>query len=124
MNELYRLVCRASDACRAEIRDGVPAVVPHEAAQRVISDAGLEHGRVHLSGYGLAPGSPPGWAEPVHLFGGSTYTLRTGMVLTIEPPVFLGEERLGARIIDNVLVTSEGTELLTRFPRDLIVIDR
>jgi len=123
MHELYDLVCLASDACRAEIRAGVPAVIPHEAAKRVIADAGLDSARVHLSGYGLAPGSPPGWAEPVHLFGGSTYTLQAGMVLTIEPPVFLGEERLGARIIDNVLVTQNGTELLSRFRRNLIVID-
>lgn len=124
MKELYDLVCQASDVCRNTIRDGVPAVVPHEAAKKIISDAGLDRGRVHLSGYGLAPGSPPGWAEPIHLFGGSTYTLRAGMVVTIEPPVFLGDERLGARIIDNVLITNEGTELLSRFPRDLIVADR
>lgn len=123
MRELMDLVGRASDACLAEIRAGVAAVVPHEAAKRVIADAGLNHGRVHLSGYGLAPGSPPGWAEPIHLFGGSSYTLQAGMVLTVEPPVFLGEERLGARIIDNVLVTPDGAEVLSRFPRGLMVIE-
>ncbi len=124
MRELYELVCRASDACMAEIRAGVPAIVPHEAAKRVISDAGLDSARVHLSGYGLTPGSPPTWAEPIHLFGGSTYTLQAGMVVTVEPPVFLGDERqrLGARIIDNVLVTQDGCELLSRFSRDLIVV--
>ena len=123
MCELMNLVSRASAACLAEIRAGVPAVVPHEAAKRVIADAGLNHGRVHLSGYGLAPGSPPGWAEPIHLFGGSSYTLQAGMVLTVEPPVFLGEERLGARLIDNVLVTPDGAEVLSRFPRELMVIE-
>ncbi len=122
MHELHDLVRRASDACIAKIRAGVPAVVPHEAAKRVIVDAGLNHARVHLSGYGLAPGSPPTWAEPIHLFGGSTYTLQAGMVVTVEPPVFIAEERLGARIIDNVLVTNDGCELLSRFSRDLIVI--
>lgn len=121
MRELYDLVLCASDACIAEIRAGVPAVVPHEAAKRVIADAGLDHARVHLTGYGLAPGSPPTWAEPVHLFGGSTYTLQAGMVVTVEPPVFVGEERLGARIIDNVLVTPDGCERLSRFSRDIIV---
>jgi Xaa-Pro dipeptidase len=123
MLELHDLVCRASDACLAEIQDGVSATVPHEAAKRVIAEAGLNHGRVHLSGYGLAPGSPPGWAEPIHLFGGSTYALQAGMILTVEPPVFLGDERLGARIIDNVLVTKTGAEILSRFSRDLIVIE-
>lgn len=123
MRELYDIVRMACDACIAEIRAGVPAVRPHEAAKKVIADAGLDHGRVHLSGYGLAPGFPPSWAEPLHLFGGSTYTLQAGMVVTIEPPVFLGEEKLGARIIDNVLVTESGAELLSQFSRDLIVID-
>ena len=107
----------------AEIRAGVPAVQPHEAAKRVIAEAGLEHGRVHTSGYGLAPGFPPTWGEPLHMLGGSTYTLQAGMVVTIEPPVFLGEERLGARLIDNVLVTETGAELLSQFSRDLIVVD-
>lgn len=122
MRELYDLVRRAADACIAQIRDGVPAVVPHEAAKRVIADAGLDRCRVHTSGYGLAPGFPPTWGEPMHMFGGSRYTLQAGMVVTVEPPVFIGEERLGARIIDNVLVTQNGAELLSRFSRDLIVI--
>ncbi len=121
MRELYDIVRRASDACIAEIRAGVPAIVPHEAAKRVIAEAGLEHGRVHTTGYGLAPGFPPTWGEPIHMIGGSTYTLEAGMVITVEPPVFLHEERLGARIIDNVLVTHDGCELLTRATRDLII---
>jgi Xaa-Pro dipeptidase len=123
MLELYEIVTQASEACLAEIRPGVPAIVPHEAARKVIVDAGLEHGRVHTTGYGLAPGFPPTWGEPIHMFGDSTYTIEAGMVLTIEPPVYLGEERLGARIIDNVLVTENGAELLSRFSRDLIVVD-
>lgn len=121
MRELYDLVRQASDACIAEIRAGVPAVVPHEAAKRVIAGAGLDSARVHLSGYGLAPGSPPTWAEPIHLFGNSKYTLQAGMVVTVEPPVFLSDEPLGARIIDNVLVTNDGAQVLSRFSRDLIV---
>jgi Xaa-Pro dipeptidase len=123
MRQLYDLVCNASDACLAEIRAGVPAAAPHEAARRVIAAAGLDHARVHLSGYGLAPGFPPSWAEPIQLFGDSPYTLQAGMVVTVEPPVFLGDEPLGARLIDNVLVTRDGCELLSRFSRDLIVID-
>lgn len=122
MLELTDLVRRAADACIAEIRAGVPTVVPHEAARRVIAQAGLDYCRVHTTGYGLAPGFPPTWGEPIHMFGGSQYTLQAGMVVTIEPPVFIGEERLGARIIDNALVTDYGAELLSRFSRDLIVI--
>lgn len=123
MRELLELVRKASDACIAAIRPGVPAHGPHDAAKAVIAAAGLDHGRVHLSGYGLAPGFPPSWAEPLYLFGGCTTPLAEGMVVTIEPPVFLGEERLGARLIDNVLVTSTGCELLSRSSRALHVVD-
>ncbi|MDP1796029.1 MAG: Xaa-Pro peptidase family protein, partial [Planctomycetaceae bacterium] len=46
MQEIYDVVRRAADACLAEVRAGVPAVVPHEAAKRVISEAGWDRGRV------------------------------------------------------------------------------
>ncbi len=122
MRELHEIARRACDACIAQIRDGAPATAPHEAAKRVIGEAGLEHGRVHTSGYGLAPGFPPSWGEPMHMIGGSGYTLRAGMVVSVEPPVFLHDEGLGARLIDNVLVTQGGCELLSRSSRDLIVV--
>jgi Xaa-Pro dipeptidase len=121
--EIYEVVRRACDACIAEIKPGVLASAPHEAAKKVIADAGFESGRVHLSGYGLAPGFPPSWAEPLHLFGGSTHTLQAGMVMTVEPPIFLSEEKLGARIIDNVLVTDHGAKLLSKFSRDIIIVE-
>jgi Xaa-Pro dipeptidase len=123
LKELYGVVREACDACIAEIRPGVPAVVPHEAAKRVIADAGLDRYRIHTTGYGLAPGFPPSWGEPLNMFGGSPHTLEAGMVVSIEPPVFIYEERLGVRIIDNVLVTEKGAKLLSRYTRDLIVID-
>lgn len=122
MRELYEIARRACDACMAQIRDGAPATAPHEAAKRVIGEAGLEHGRVHTSGYGLAPGFPPSWGEPMHMIGASRYRLRAGMVVSVEPPVFLHEEGLGARLIDNVLVTQGGCELLSRSSRDLIIV--
>jgi Xaa-Pro dipeptidase len=123
MAELNDIVLRASDAMIAAIRDGVPATVPHKAARAVIGGAGLELYRVHTSGYSLGPGFPPSWAEPLHMIGDSPHVLTAGMVVTIEPPVFIGTEGLGARIIDNVLVTPTGAEVLARTPRDLIVVE-
>ena len=122
MREIYDLVRHACDVMIGEIRHGVPAVVPHEAAKRVIGAAGLEHGRVHTSGYGLAPGFPPTWGEPMHMIGESAYVLQAGMVVSVEPPVFIGDEHIGARIIDNVLITADGAELLSGFSRDLMVV--
>jgi len=122
MRELYQVARDAADACISQIRAGVPACVPHRAAQQVIAAAGLEHARVHTTGYGLAPGFPPTWGEPLHMLEGCQEELQAGMVLTVEPPVFVGEQRLGARLIDNVLVTRDGAELLSQFSRELIVV--
>jgi Xaa-Pro dipeptidase len=101
----------------------VPAVRPHEAAKRVIAEAGYNRYRIHTSGYGIAPGVPPASGEPLNLFSGSPYTLKAGMMVSVEPPIFIPEERIGARIIDNVLITETGAERLTRWARELIVIN-
>jgi len=122
VRELYDVARAAFEACLAQIRDGVPAIVPHEAAKRVIAEAGMDRYRLHTTGYGVGPGVPPSWGEPPNMFGGSTDILRAGMVVSVEPPVFIAEERLGARIIDNVLVTETGAELLSDYPLDLIEI--
>ena len=121
--ELYSVIRAASDACLAEMRDGVRAVVPHEAAKRVIAAAGLDQYRAHTTGYGMAPGFPPSWGESPNMFGGSADTLRAGMVVSVEPGVFLAEEALGVRLIDNVLITADGAEMLSQMKRDLIVVD-
>jgi len=120
MKEIYQVVRDACDACIAEMKDGVPAVKPHEAAKRVIAKAGMDQYRTHTTGYGIAPGFPPSWGESIHMMGDGDYALQAGMVLSVEPPVFIPEEGLGARIIDNVLVTKTGGEVLSRFTRDLI----
>lgn len=121
LREVESVVRVAADACIAAIRPGVPATAPHEAAKAVIAKAGFDRYRIHTTGYGIAPGFPPSWGEPIHMFSGSSYTLQAGMVLSIEPPVFIPEEKLGVRIIDNVLVTERGCELLSRFPREMII---
>jgi Xaa-Pro dipeptidase len=120
---LHAVIRDATEACIAQIRAGVPAIVPHEAAKRVIAQAGLDRYRMHTTGYGMAPGFPPSWGESPNLFGGSSDVLQAGMVVSIEPNVFLADEGLGARLIDNVIVTDTGAELLSRTPRDLVIVD-
>jgi Xaa-Pro aminopeptidase len=57
------------------------------------------------------------------MFGGTKDVLQAGMVVSVEPAVFLPEEEVGVRLIDNVLVTESGVEILSRTPRDLVVVD-
>jgi Xaa-Pro aminopeptidase len=42
------------------------------------------------------------------------------MVVSIEPPIYINEERVGVRIIDDVLITENGAEILSKTSRDLI----
>ena len=122
LSDLYATVRAASDVCIAKMGPGVPAIEPHEAAKSVIAEAGLDRYRMHTTGYGMAPGFPPSWGEGVNMFGGSTDILRENMIVSVEPNVFIGSEGLGVRIIDNVLITANGAELLSTTPRDLIAV--
>lgn len=49
----------------------------------------------------------------VHDVGGYERPLEPGMVLTIEPGIYLAEENLGVRIEDDILVTADGHEVLS-----------
>lgn len=123
LKDLHAVVHEATLACIAEMRAGAKAVAGHEAAKAVIAKAGLDEYRMHTTGYGMAPGFPPSWGESPNVFGGSGDILRAGMVVSVEPNVFLAQEGLGARLIDNVIITETGVELLSTTPRDLVIVD-
>lgn len=123
MQEVYDASRAAVDACVEVMGPGVPTVVAHDAAKRAIEERGLGEFRVHMTGFGVAPGFPPAWMESIGLFDGDQNILTPGMVLSVEPPVFIHSEGLGARVIENVLITETGREVLSRVSRDLVVVD-
>ena len=60
----------------------------------------------------------------VHDAGDSNRPLEPGMVVTIEPGLYLPEEKIGVRIEDDVLITPTGYRLLTaRLPRTVPEIE-
>lgn len=50
----------------------------------------------------------------VHDVGQYDKTLSSGMVLTVEPGIYIPEEEIGIRIEDDVLITDRGIEILSR----------
>ncbi len=60
----------------------------------------------------------------VHDVGHYKEPLREGMVLTIEPGIYIKEESIGIRIEDNVLVTKDGYENLSaKIPKEIDEIE-
>jgi Xaa-Pro aminopeptidase len=56
----------------------------------------------------------------VHDIGDYSRALEPGMVLTVEPGIYIADESIGIRIEDDVLITEDGCEILTdRLPRQL-----
>lgn len=123
LSELYELVRAASKACMAQMRHGAPAINGHEALKGTFVEAGVDRFRQHTSGYGMAPAFPPAWGEPTNMFGGSKDVLEAGMIVSVEPGLFIKEEGLGVRLIDNCLITADGVEVLSTTSQDLIVVD-
>ncbi|MGC2333100.1 MAG: Xaa-Pro peptidase family protein [Candidatus Acidiferrales bacterium] len=61
----------------------------------------------------------------VHDPGDRTRPLEPGMVVTVEPGIYIPEENLGVRIEDDILVTKDGHQILTaRLPRNADEIEK
>jgi Xaa-Pro aminopeptidase len=61
----------------------------------------------------------------VHDAGDPSRPLEPGMVVTIEPGIYIPEENIGVRIEDIVLITEDGYKLLTaRLPRSADAVER
>lgn len=115
--EIYRIVREAQAAAIESIKPGVKASSVDMAARSVIEKAGygkyFGHGTGH--GVGLDIHEGPGLGPT------SDDVLQEGMVITVEPGIYLPELG-GVRIEDMALVTRTGAELLTSTTRDLVIL--
>jgi len=116
--EIHRLVEQAATAGRASLSDGVAIADVDAAARGVITAHGLGEYFSHGLGHGLGLEIH----EPPLLSAATAGTLAQGNVVTIEPGVYLPTE-FGVRIEDTCVVTDGRAQVLTDFPRELIVID-
>lgn len=116
-SEIHQLVLDAHDAAIAAVRAGVTAGDVDAAARRVIETAGHGERFVHRTGHGLGLEAH----EDPSLDSGSKTVLETGMVVTVEPGVYIPGWG-GVRIEDDVLVEEGGCRVLTKQDRSLRVI--
>lgn len=112
---IFRVAREAQAAAIEAIRPGVVASAVDRAAREVIEAAGLGSYFPHLTGHGVGVSIH----EPPILDRGVDMVLEPGMVLTVEPGIYLPGVG-AARVEDMVVVTGTGCELLTSARRDLV----
>jgi Xaa-Pro aminopeptidase len=113
--EIYQIVLDAQKAALAVIKPGVTINQVHQAAMNVIRQKGYSrefpHGTSHHLGL------------YVHDPGDTRRPLEPGMVITVEPGIYLDQEQLGVRIEDDIVVTETGYRMLSDFPREIADIE-
>jgi Xaa-Pro aminopeptidase len=114
--EVYTVVLNAWKAAVAQVRPGATWQQLNDAARDVIDAAGFSDEYFHSVGHfvGLY----------VHDAGLQREPLRPGMVITIEPGIYIASEEIGVRIEDDILVTESGCEVLSAsIPREIHEIE-
>ncbi|MFH1923878.1 MAG: Xaa-Pro peptidase family protein [Planctomycetota bacterium] len=114
LERIYGVVFNAQRRAIAAIRPGAVAHEVDRAARSVISRAGFGRNFGHGLGHGLGLQVH----EAPRLGANSRVVLQPGMVVTVEPGIYLPGWG-GVRIEDDVLVTRTGHEVLTSVPKTL-----
>jgi Xaa-Pro aminopeptidase len=115
--ELHALVTEAQAAGRAALAPGAEVTAVDAAARGVVERAGRGEEFVHGLGHGVGLQIH----EAPYVGKAGTGTLSAGMVVTVEPGVYLAG-RGGVRIEDTLVVRDDGPELLTHTTRELLEV--
>ena len=112
LDKVYKAVLAAQDAAIAALRHGTPAKDVDAAARKTLEAAGYAEYFTHGLGHGIGLEIH----EAPRIRANSDDVLEAGMVVTLEPGVYIPGWG-GVRIEDDVLVTPEGCEVLTHVSR-------
>lgn len=112
---VYRIVLEAQKAALDTVRPGATFADVEDAVRRVLERSGYEeygmHAVSHYVGMSVHDAGKPAPFEP-------------GVVIAVEPGVYLPQKNLGIRIEDTVLVTEGGCDVLSRgAPKEIAEIE-
>jgi len=114
--QIYNIVLKAQQETIKAIAPGVPFKELNLVTRRVfleeLSKLGLAHTDEELSKYYYHNVSHHLGLD-THDVGSREVVLKPGMVLTVEPGLYIEEESIGIRIEDDVVVTENGCEVLS-----------
>lgn len=113
--EIYAIVLEAQLAAIDAIGPGVKCKEVDSVARRIIDGAG--YGEYYGHGLGHGIGLDVHEAPSLSPRSGPRDTLKEGMVVTVEPGIYLPGVG-GVRIEDDVLVTAKGHRVLSDWPKD------
>jgi Xaa-Pro aminopeptidase len=114
LRKIYEIVLTAQRAAIEAIRPGIKCEDVDQVARSIITKAG--YGKQF--GHGLGHGTGLDIHESPRFAKGQTTELQPGMIVTVEPGIYLSGWG-GVRIEDDVLVTRAGHEVLTDVPKEL-----
>jgi Xaa-Pro aminopeptidase len=114
---IYQAVKQAQQAAVDAVRPGIEVQQVDHAARKSLQKSGLGKYFTHSTGHGVGLEIH----EAPRLAGGQSEILRPGMVVTVEPGVYV-PGKWGVRIEDMVVVTEQGCEVLTPTSRELVII--
>lgn len=115
--EVYNVVLAAQGRALEAVRPGVACRDVDAAGRAVIAAAGFGEAFGHAMGHGIGLDVHEG--PPVS--PRTDAVLEAGMVVTIEPGIYLPGWG-GVRIEDSVVVTEEGARILTRLSKELMTL--
>ena len=115
VKEWYKAVLEAQSAAIAAVRSGASCGEVDSAARATLAGYKLDKYFVHSTGHGLGLEVH----EDPRVARGQNARLKPGMVITIEPGVYVAGVG-GIRIEDDVAVHEDRSEILTRAPRDFM----
>lgn len=109
---IYQIVLEAETSAIKAIKAGVPLQDIDQIARDIISNAGYGEYFPHRLGHGLGLEEH----EYQDVSSSNTNLLEAGMVITIEPGIYVPNVA-GVRIEDDILVTEDGYEILTHYDK-------
>src|SRR3990172_1997027 len=115
--EVYHVVKEAHDRALAAVKAGIPCSDIDRIARDRIKEGGLDRFFSHAAGHGVGLDIH----EPPKMTESSKVVLEAGMVITIEPAVYI-PGLWGIRIEDMVLVKKDGCEVLTKMGKDFTLL--
>ena len=88
-----------------------------QAANQVYAERGYE------TGYRTGRSIGMSYLEAPELKTGDKTILKAGMTFAVDGGISV-DGRLGGRIGDSIVVTETGCDYLTRYPRDILIVER